>query len=83
MTGKEQFYINIFETNKKCNDATAKADINNYNYYHNSFIYKFIHKITRELLYIGSTKKDITCRINNHKSDIRNIDNEKKIEMEK
>ena len=53
LTTKEQFYINIFETDKKCNTDTAKADINDHNYYHNSFIYKFIHKITGELLYIG------------------------------
>ena len=42
LTWSEQFFINIF--NPKFNNATAKADINDYNYYHNSFIYKFIHK---------------------------------------
>ena len=68
----------MFETDKKCNTETAKAYINHHNYYHNSFIYKFIHKITGELLYIGSTNQGITCRINEHKSEIRNIDNEKK-----
>ena len=78
LTMKEQFYINIFETNKKCNTDPAKSDINEHNYYHNSFIYKFIHKITGELLYIGSTNQDITCRINRHKSHIRIIDNERK-----
>ena len=64
--------------NTKCHDGTAKVDINDYNYYHNSFIYKFIHKITGELLYIGSTNQDITCRINKHKSLIININNGKK-----
>ena len=78
LTTREQFYINIFETNKKCNTDTAKADINDHNYYHNSFIYKFINKISGELLYIGSTNQDITCRIYRHKSYIRNINNERK-----
>ena len=68
----------MFETNKKCNTDTAKSDINDHNYYHNSFIYKFIHKISGELLYTGSTNQDITCRINKHKSLIRSIDNERK-----
>ena len=70
LTAREQFYINIFETNKKCNTDTAKSDINDHNYYHNSFIYKFIHKITGELLYIGSSNQDITSRINDHKSPL-------------
>ena len=78
LTTREQFYINVFETNKKCNSDSAKVDINDHNYYHNSFIYKFIHKISGELLYIGSTNQDITCRINRHKSYIRNINNERK-----
>ena len=32
LTDREQFFINIF--NPKCNSATAKADINDHNYYH-------------------------------------------------
>ena len=36
LTDREQFFINIF--NPKFNDATAKADINDYNYYQNSYI---------------------------------------------
>ena len=32
----------------------------------------------KEKRYIGSTNKDIICRINCHKSDIRNIDNDRK-----
>ena len=64
------FFIDIF--NPKFNSGTAKADINDYNYYHNSFIYKFINKINNELLYIGSTNMDIIGRIGDHKSYIRN-----------
>ena len=41
LTTREQFFIDIF--NPKFNDATAKADINDYNYYHNSYIYKFFN----------------------------------------
>ena len=72
MTAREQFFINVFETDKKFNDATAKADINDYNYYHNSYIYKFINKISGELLYIGSTNMDVMRRIGVHKHFIRN-----------
>ena len=70
LTEREQFFINIF--NPKFNTATAKSDINDYNYYHNSYIYKFINKINGELLYIGSSNNDIINRIGNHKSHIRN-----------
>ena len=61
----------MFETDKKFNDATARADINDHNYYHNYYIYKFINKLTGELLYIGSTNLDIMSRIGNHKHYIR------------
>ena len=33
LTRREQFYINVFETNKKCNTDTAKADINVHKYH--------------------------------------------------
>ena len=69
LTTREQFFIDIF--NPKFNTATAKININDHNYYHNSFIYKFINKINNELLYIGSTNLDIMSRVGNHKYDIR------------
>ena len=47
LTEREQFFINIFDP--KFNSATAKADINDHNYYHNSYIYKFINKNNNEL----------------------------------
>ena len=37
LTLREQFFIDIF--NPKFNTATAKIDINDHNYYHNSHIY--------------------------------------------
>ena len=77
LTARKQFFIDIFETNKKCNTDTAKSNINNHNYYANSYINKFIHKITGKILYIGSTNQEITSRISKHKSEIRNIDNKK------
>ena len=47
------------------------------------YIYKFINKINGELLYIGSTNQDITSRINEHKSSIKNPDRKyKKIKDE-
>ena len=70
LTDREQFYIDIFYP--KCNNATVKADINDHNYYHNSYIYKFISKNNIELLYIGSTNLDVMKRLNNHKVYIRN-----------
>ena len=70
LTEREQFFINIFEP--KFNSATAKVDINDHNYYHSSYIYKFINKINVELLYIGSTYDDIMRRVGNHRELIRN-----------
>ena len=77
LTAREQFFINIF--NPKFNTATAKADINDYNYYHNSYIYKFINKINNELLYIGSSNQDIMIRISGHKKYIKNPEKIKSI----
>ena len=73
----EQKYITENKINSLYNSVNSSCDINDYNYYNYSSIYKIINKIDDKILYVGSTCSDISERINRHNSRIRNNGNSK------
>ena len=68
----EQKYITENKINSLYNSVNSSCDINDYNYYNYSFIYKIINKIDDKIIYIGSTCMDINNRIKGHNEKIRN-----------
>ena len=73
----EQKFINENNIKSLYNSINSSCDINNYNYYNYSFIYKIINKIDYKILYVGSTCMDISERINGHNSRLKNNGNSK------
>ena len=73
----EQKYINENKIDSLYNSINSSCDINKYNYYNYSFIYKIINKIDNKILYVGSTYTDISKRIKGHEEKIRNNGNSK------
>ena len=67
----EQKFINENNIKSLYNSVNSSCDINNYNYYNYSSIYKIINKIDNKILYIGSTSMDISERINGHNNGIK------------
>ena len=68
----EQKYITENNIKSLYNSVNSSCDINNYNYYNYSYIYKIINKIDDRILYVGSTCLDISKRISCHEEKIRN-----------
>ena len=68
----EQNFITENNINSLYNSVNSSCDINEYNYYNYSFIYKIINKIGDKILYVGSTCMDISIRIKGHNEKIRN-----------
>ena len=68
----EQQYINGNNIKSLYNSINSSCDINEYNYYNYSFIYKIINKIDDKILYVGSTCMDIKRRIITDEEKIRN-----------
>ena len=73
----EQNFITENKINSLYNSINSSCDINDYNYYNYSFIYKIIDKIDDKIIYIGSTCSDIKNRIKGHEERIRNNGNSK------
>ena len=67
----EQKYITRNKINSLYNSINSSCDINEYNYYNYSSIYKIINKIDDKILYVGSTNQDIKERINSHNNGIK------------
>ena len=67
----EQKYITENKINSLYNSVNSSCDINDYNYYNYSSIYKIINKIDDKILYIGSISVDIKERINGHNNGIK------------
>ena len=67
----EQKYITENKIDSLYNSINSSCDINDYNYYNYSFIYKIISKIDDKILYIGSTCNDINNRIKGHINGIK------------
>ena len=57
------------------NSVNVTCDINDYNYYENSCIYKIVNKLNGKIIYIGSSSQDVQLRIKGHRKGIRNGNN--------